>query len=45
MDGFSALNDQMNMLTSMHEQKRNVNGFNYNHVICDLYRCCMVFIV
>ena len=35
-DGFSILNAQLDMMTSMLEQKRNDNAFNSNHVICDL---------
>ena len=35
-DGISALNAQIDMLTSMLEQKRNDNAFNSNYMICDL---------
>ena len=35
-DGISALNAQLDMLTYILEQKRNVNAFKSNHVICDL---------
>ena len=47
--GVSALNAELDMLTSMLEQKRNDNAFNYNYWICDLcggchtiYKCIQV---